>query len=83
MKKKHLTAMPEDVAAARKSLGRVRATVSQLLDDSDIARGKTWKRLNKIYQALDEADRALSQAQSQLDDAMPKLLGQFEKKKEG
>jgi hypothetical protein len=36
----------------------------------------------KIYQALDEADRALSQAQSQMDDAMPKLLGQFEKKKE-
>jgi translation initiation factor 2 alpha subunit (eIF-2alpha) len=81
MKKKHLTAMPEDVAAARNDIGHVRATISQLLDDSDIAKGKTWKRLNKIYKALDDADRKLGQAQSLLEEALPKLLKQFEKKK--
>ena len=80
MKKKHITALPEDVSAARKKVGNVRATISQLLDDSDIAKGKTWKRLNKVYKALDEADRELSRAQDELDTLLPKLLKNFEKK---
>ncbi len=80
MKKKHITALPEDVSAARKKVGNVRATISQLLDDSDIAKGKTWKRLNKVYKALDEADRELSRAQDELDNLLPKLLKNFEKK---
>ena len=82
MKKKHITAMPEDLAEARKEIGRVRATISQLLDDSDIAKGKTWKKLNKIYEALDEADRALSRAQDELEPLLPKLVKRFEKKKD-
>ena len=80
MKKKHLTAMPEDLTAARKKIGMVRATISQLLDDSDIASGKTWKRLNKIYQALDEAEHGLSRAQDDLGDLLPKLLKKLDKK---
>jgi ABC-type transporter Mla subunit MlaD len=79
MKKKHITAMSEDLAASRKQLGRVRATIAHLLDDSDVVKGKTWKRLNKIYQTLDNADRELSSAQAILDEAMPKLLKQFDK----
>jgi len=79
MKKKHITAMPEDLVQARKQLGRIRSTLSHLLDDSDVVKGRTWKRLNKVYQALDNADRELSVAQSQLDEAMPKLLKQWEK----
>jgi ABC-type transporter Mla subunit MlaD len=79
MKKKHITAMSEDLAASRKQLGRVRATIAHLLDDSDVVKGKTWKRLNKIYQTLDNADRELSSAQATLDEAMPKLLKQFDK----
>ena len=78
MKKKHLTAMPDDLAAARKKIGSVRATISHLLDDSDMVKGKTWKRLNKVYQALENADRELSAAQSQLDEALPKLLKKWE-----
>ncbi len=79
MKKKHITAMPEDLAAARKQIGSVRATISHLLDDSDTVKGKTWKRLNKVYQALDNADRELSVAQTQLEEALPKLLKKWEK----
>ena len=81
MKKKHLTAMPDDLAAARQHIGQVRATISQLLDDADIAKGKTWKRLNKIYQALDEAEHDLSRAQDELEDMLPKLLKKLDKKK--
>ncbi len=80
MKKKHITALPNDVSAVRKKVGNARATISQLLDDSDIAKGKTWKRLNKVYKALDEADRELSRAQDELDNLLPKLLKNFEKK---
>ena len=79
MKKKHITAMPEDLAEARKQLGHVRSTIAHLLDDSEIVKGKTWKRLNKVYQALDNADHELSVAQSQLDEALPKLLKAFDK----
>ncbi len=81
MKKKHLTAMPDDLAQAREAIGRVRATLSHLLDDSDVVKGKTWKRLNKTYQALDQADRELSVAQTQLEEALPKLLKRWDKKK--
>ncbi len=80
MKKKHLTAMSDDLAAARKHIGRVRATVSQLLDDPEIAQGKTWKRLNALYQALDEAERGLSHAQDDLEALLPKLLKRLDKK---
>ena len=79
MKKKHITALPEDIAAARKKVGNTRATISQLLDDSDIAKGKTWKRLNKIYEALNTADRELSRAQDELESTLPKLLKAFDK----
>ena len=79
MKKKYITAMPEDLAEARKQIGRVRSTISHLLDDSEVVKGKTWKRLNNVYQMLDQADRELSKAQSLLDEAMPKLLKQIEK----
>ena len=79
MKKKHITVMPDDLAAARKKLGSVRSTISHLLDDSDVVKGKTWKRLNKVYQALDNADHELSVAQSQLNEALPKILKQWEK----
>jgi ABC-type transporter Mla subunit MlaD len=82
MKKKYITAMPEDLATARKEIGRVRATISQILDDSDIATGKTWKRLNRIYQALNNADRELSRAQDELEPLLPKLVKRFEKKKD-
>jgi len=82
MKKKYITAMPDELAAARKQISSVRATIAHLLDDSDMVKGKTWKRLNKVHQALDAADRELSQAQSQLDEAMPKLLKQFDKKRD-
>ncbi len=81
MKKKHLVAMPDDLTAARKKVGNVRATISQLLDDSDIASGKTWKRLNKIYQALDDAEHELSRAQDDLEDLLPKLLKKLDKKR--
>ncbi len=80
MKKKYITAMPEDLAEARKQIGRVRSTISHLLDDSEVVKGKTWKRLNNVYQMLDQADRELSNAQSLLDEAMPKLLKQIEKR---
>jgi len=78
MNTKHITAMPKDLVMARTQLGHVRATLSQLLDDPDIATGKTWKRLNKIYQALDSADREMSRAQDQLAEIQPKLQKQFE-----
>jgi len=78
MNKEHITAMPQDLVTARMQVGLVRATISELLDDSDIARGRTWKRLNKIYQALDSADRELSRAQDQLAETMPRLHTQFE-----
>ncbi len=81
MKKKRLTAMLDDLTAARKKVGSVRATISQLLDDSDIASGKTWKRLNKIYQALDDAEHELSRAQDDLEDLLPKLLKKLDKKR--
>ena len=81
MKKKHLTAMPDDLAAARKRIGRVRAAIAHLLDDSDMVKGKTWKRLNKTYQALDAADRELSQALDELERTLPKLIKQLDKKK--
>ncbi len=81
MKKKHLTAMPDNLAAARKEIGRVRATIAHLLDDSDMVKGKTWKRLNKVYQALDAADHELSRAQDELEQALPKLLKQLAKQK--
>ncbi len=80
MKKKYITAIPEELDDARKQLGRVRSTLSHLLDDSDTVKGKTWKRLNKVYQALDNADRELSVAQSQMEEALPKLLKQWEKR---
>ncbi len=79
MKRKHLIAMSEDLVAARKQLGQVRAAVSQLLDDADIAKGKTWKRLNKIYQAVDSAEHELSRAQDDLEDLLPKLLKKLDK----
>lgn len=79
MKKKHLTTMPEDLAAARKQVGSVRATVSQLLDNSNIATGKTWKQLNQIYQAVDTAEHELSRAQDELVDLLPKLLKKLDK----
>jgi len=79
MKKKHLNSMPDDLTTARKSIGRVRATVAELLDDSNIATGKTWKRLNKLYRALDNAAHELGNAEDRMQDVLPKLLKHFEK----
>ena len=81
MKKKTIKALPDDLAEARQQLGRIRATLSELLDDSNIAKGKTWKRLNKLYQALDGAEKDLNRAQHDLEDALPKLLKAFEKER--
>ncbi len=78
MKKKHISAMPDDLAAARKHIGSVRGTLSHLLDDSEVVTGKTWKRLNKVYQALDNADRELGVAQDQLAEVLPQLSKQGE-----
>ncbi|HID35624.1 MAG TPA: hypothetical protein EYP25_13860 [Anaerolineae bacterium] len=81
MKKKTIIAMPDDLAQAHEAIGRVRATLSHLLDDSDAVKGKTWKYLNKVYQALDQADRELRAAQTRLEETLPKLLKQWDKKK--
>lgn len=76
MLRESLPPVAEQLEAAIAMLRHLKADVSHILDhpDSDRSREqKTWKTVNEVYVALDEAERRLRQAETLLGEVLPVL----------